>query len=163
MRLPPPARRYSPISVIARTLEMVSRPNSSSSATRSSRSRSNTSLPLMVAGALKIVLALLTTESRRRNGFLCTSGVKSSVRSVVYELQIDSEIVPSQQLDHFLQGVAILAADPNQIALDRCLRFFLRVLYQLHNVSRLFNCNPLLQGGPALRGSTGCRFDRSIG
>ena len=52
MRLPPPLRRYSPISVIAWTPETVSRPNSTSNATRSSRSRSNTSFPLIVAGAL---------------------------------------------------------------------------------------------------------------
>ena len=52
MRLPPPPRRYSPISVMASTPETVSRPNSRSMAERSSRSISKISFPLMVAGVL---------------------------------------------------------------------------------------------------------------
>ncbi len=52
MRLPPPSRRYSAISVMVLTLEAASRPNSCSIATRSSRSRSKTSLAVAIASVL---------------------------------------------------------------------------------------------------------------
>ena len=54
MRLPPPSRRYSAISVMVLTLEAASRPNSCSIATRSSRSRSKTSLAVAIASVLKL-------------------------------------------------------------------------------------------------------------
>ena len=53
MRLPPPSRRYSAISVMVLTPEAASRPNSCSIATRSSRSRSKTSLAVAIASVLK--------------------------------------------------------------------------------------------------------------
>ena len=58
MRLPPPARRYSPISVMEATFETVSCPNCSSMATMSSRSRSKISFPLMALVVLRKVLPL---------------------------------------------------------------------------------------------------------
>ena len=68
MRLPPPPRRYSPISVMASTPETVSRPNSRSMAARSSRSSSKNSFPLMVAGVLKADVPDPVVFSPRRHG-----------------------------------------------------------------------------------------------
>src|SRR5215467_10566032 len=121
-RLPPPARRCSPISVMARTLETVSRPNSRSIAARSSRSRSKTSFALDVVGALKEPL----------------------VASVVRELHIDPEIPPAQQRNDLLQDIAVLAAHANRVSLDRGLNLLLRVLDNFDNLLRLLRRNPLL-------------------
>src|SRR5580658_963487 len=99
MRLPPPARRYSPISVMAATFEIVSRPNCSSIATMSSRRRSKSSFPVLDVVAPNRLLAPL-------------------VGSVVRELQIDAEILALDQGDDLLQGVAIFAADAHDISLD---------------------------------------------
>jgi len=55
MRLPPPTRRYSAISVIVSTLDTASRPNSRSMAVRSSRSRSKTSRAVDIANVLKVL------------------------------------------------------------------------------------------------------------
>src|SRR5579859_7141410 len=145
MRLPPPLRKYSPISVMACTPATVSRPNSPSSATRSSRSRSNTSFPLMVAGALNSV---------------CSRWLKScSICSVVRKLQIDPEIVTFQQRNRLLQGVAILAADAHQVSLNGGLRFLLRIFDQLHDLPRFFDGDALLHGHLALGGATRCRLN----
>src|SRR6266536_2228336 len=65
MRLPPPSRKYSPISVMAVTPETVSRPNSRSMAARSSRRSSKTSRPL-VAVVLISNFHHGDTELRRR-------------------------------------------------------------------------------------------------
>ena len=59
MRLPPPSRRYSAISVMVLTPEAASRPNSCSIATRSSRSRSKTSLAVAIASVLKALRILI--------------------------------------------------------------------------------------------------------
>ena len=63
MRLPPPSRRYSAISVMVLTFEAASRPNSCSIATRSSRSRSKTSLAVAIANVLKFLRFLLSVRS----------------------------------------------------------------------------------------------------
>ncbi len=55
MRLPPPSLRYSAISVMVLTPEAASRPNSCSMATRSSRSKSKTSLAVAMASVLKVL------------------------------------------------------------------------------------------------------------
>src|SRR5271167_3848453 len=123
-RFPPPARRYSPISVIARTPETVSRPNSRSMAARSSCNRSKTSFALWVTDVLNVF---------------------PSVRSVIRKLHIDAEI---RLLDHgndLLQRVTIFAAHSNKVALNGGLRLELRVLDQLHDVAGLFDCDTLLQ------------------
>src|SRR5579863_2788470 len=111
IRLPPPARRYSPISVIASTPETVSRPNSRSIAERSARSSSKISFPLMAGDVLTRLVA-----------------------SVIGELHINAEIPLLQQGNDFLQCIAILAAYPYQVALDRRIYLFLAVLDGLHNV-----------------------------
>src|SRR4029077_19610574 len=115
MRLPPPARRCSPISVMARTLETVSRPNSRSMAARSSRSSSKTSLADVVAGELNLPLLVIP---------------------VISELHVDAEIPPAQERNHFLQRVAIFAAYAHCIALDRSLNFLFRILDCFHNFAR---------------------------
>src|SRR5208283_5938460 len=120
-RLPPPARRYSPISVIALTPETVSRPNSRSMAARSSCSRSKTSLALWVTDALKYFVP--------------------SVGSVIRELHVNAEIALPQQGDDFLQCIAVLAADAHQVALNGGLHFFLGILDELDDLSRLFDGN----------------------
>src|SRR5579864_6417154 len=119
MRLPPPARRYSPMSVMARTLETVSRPNSRSMAARSSRSSSKISLPDMVADVLKIFAKLST--------------------AVVRELHVNAKIGAAQHGDDLLQRVAVFAAHPHQVTLDGSLRLLLRVLDALHDLARLLN------------------------
>src|ERR1700691_892242 len=144
MRLPPPARRYSPISVIAATFEIVSRPNCSSIAAMSSRSRSKSSFPVLDVVAPNRLLAPL-------------------VGPVVRELQIDAEILPLDHGDDFLQGVAIFAADAHYVSLDRGLSFLLRVLDQLHNLSRFFNWNALLQRYFLLYGAPSGRLQRHVG
>src|SRR5579864_382457 len=53
------------------------------------------------------------------------------VRSVVRKLQINPEIMPLQQRYRILQSVTVFAADAYQVALNRRLCLFLRVLYQL--------------------------------
>src|SRR5689334_9331724 len=103
MRLPPPARRCSPISVMARTLETVSRPNSRSMAARSSRNSSKTSLAVVVPGELKI-------------SFLVT---------VIGELHVNAEVMALQERNDFLERVAVFAAYPHRVSLDRGLNFFL--------------------------------------
>src|ERR1700739_968360 len=105
---------------MALTLETVSCPNSPSGAARSSCSRSKISFPSIMAGAL-------TDQS-------------SLIRSVVGKLQVDPEVVCSQHGNHFLQCIAVFAADPHQISLDRGLCFFLGVLYQFLNLACFFDC-----------------------
>src|SRR5436309_13356858 len=113
MRLPPPPRRYSPISVMATASDTVSRPNSRSMAARSSRTRSKISRTWVVTGVVK-------TRSW-------------SLRPVIDELHVDAKIAPAQQCDDLLQYVAVFAAHAHQVALDRGLHFFLAVLDVLHD------------------------------
>ena len=70
IRLPPPSRRYSPISVMTSTPETASRSNSRSMASKSSRNRSNTSLAAVLALTEAVTLA----------------------RPVVRKLHVDAEI-----------------------------------------------------------------------
>src|ERR1035438_5698517 len=49
------------------------------------------------------------------------------------------------------------------IALDRGLRFFLRILDQLYDLSRLFNRDPLLNGDLLFHCASGGWFQRAIG
>src|SRR5580658_9718931 len=156
MRLPPPARRYSPISVMACTLETVSCSNSPSRAARSSRSRSKISFPLIMAGALNDGALLFASSA-------AVLSVLRLVRPVIGKLQVDSEIMLPQHSDDFLQRVAVLAADTHQISLDRSLCFLLRILNQLHDLPRLFDGDALLHGDAALGGSSRRRFHRAVG
>src|SRR5205823_13721913 len=113
MRLPPPSRRYSPISVMTATSETASRSNSRSMASRSSRNRSNTSFTAALALA----------------------GVVTLVGPVVGELHIDAEIPVLERRDHLLQSIAIFAGDADGVALDGSLHLELRVFDELRNVS----------------------------
>src|SRR5690348_15000387 len=96
MRLPPPSRRYSPISVMTSTLEMASRWNSCSIASRSSRNRSNTSL------AAKLALADVVTL----------------IGPVVRKLHIDAEVFALEGRDCLLQRVAIFATYAHGVTLN---------------------------------------------
>ncbi len=68
-----------------------------------------------------------------------------------------------QHGNYFLQRVAVFAADSHQISLDGSLRFFLRILNQLHDIPCFFDRNALLHRDFALGGSTGGGFDRAVG
>src|SRR5438105_13296165 len=107
MRLPPPTRRCSPISVMALTPDTVSRPNSRSIAARSSRSSSKISLPVMVAGADK---------------------EEVSVCPVIGELHVNAEIAAFDERDDLLQRVAVLSTHAHQVSLNGSLHFFLGIL-----------------------------------
>src|SRR6476469_9125716 len=139
--LPPPARRCSPMSVIARTFETVSRPNSRSIAARSSRSNSNISLTLPVAGELKDFPSLLV------------------LAAVVGELHVDPEVVAFQQGNHLLQRVAVLAADSHRISLNRCLRLLLGILDHADNFLSLLRRDSLLHCYLLPCPGTRCRFN----
>ena len=65
--------------------------------------------------------------------------------------------------DDFLQRIAILAAYPHYIALDRGLRFFLRILDQLHDLPRLFDRDPLLNADLLFHRASGGRLQRPVG
>src|ERR1700690_2600801 len=145
MRLPPPPRRYSPISVMAVTPETVSRPNSRSIAARSSRRSSKTSRPLVAVVVLtaetihrrdrrvrREKLGAFSNPRVRRFFFLlsCFSlrsrrlgGSMLLVAPVIRELHIDSEILLFQKRDYFLQTVAVFAADSHYVGLDGGLNF----------------------------------------
>src|SRR6266581_2655043 len=138
MRLPPPARRYSPISVMARTFETVSRPNSRSMAARSSRSRSKISFPVVAVSKV------------------------NSVSPVIRELHINAEIAGTHQRNNFLQNVAIFAAHPHQIALNGSLHLLLGIFNQLHDFARLLNGNPLLHRDALAHGAAGRRLQRRV-
>jgi hypothetical protein len=84
-------------------------------------------------------------DGRRRTQFPGFTGVLKLVGPVIRELQIDAKILLLDHGDNFLQRIAILAADPHYVALDRGLRFFLRILDQLYDLPRLFDRDPLLQ------------------
>src|SRR5581483_1156401 len=99
MRLPPPSRRYSPISVMTPTPETASRSNSRSIASRSSRRRSKTSFAATLAGVLTLV------------------------GPVVSELHVDAEILIAQYPYDLLQRIEILAAHAHGVALNRSLNF----------------------------------------
>src|SRR5215472_11357487 len=111
MRLPPPSLRYSAISVMVLTLEAASRPNSCSIATRSSRSKSKTSLAVAIANVLNFSLVFFRDLEKLR-----------LKRSVIRELQIQTEVLATQQGDDGLQLVSILARYSDSIALDAGLR-----------------------------------------
>src|SRR5579859_1251614 len=143
MRLPPPPRKYSPISVMARTLETVSRPNSRSMAERSSRNRSKISFREMVAGL--------------PNSFI------ASVGPVVGELHVNAKISAPEQGHDFLQGVAIFAADANGVTLDGSLHFFLRILDRLYDLARLLHRDALLHGDLLPHRCPRRRFNHAIG
>src|SRR5579872_2510076 len=121
MRFPPPSRRYSPISVVTSTLETASRSNSRSMATRSSRRRSKTSLAAALAEEVMLV------------------------GPVIGELHIDAKVPVLEHPDDLLQGIAILAADPDRVALNRGLHLQLGVLDHLDDVAGLLHRYPLLQ------------------
>src|SRR5271165_3284301 len=182
MRLPPPARRYSPISVMAVTFDTVSRPNSASSRTRSSRSRSKISLPLMADVVLKRRSDFPNTifnrrDRRARRGdlspvssclmfFSAASAISAVptllVRTVVRKLHVDSEILPLDQGDDLLQRIAVLAAHAHHVALNRRLHFLLRILDQLHDVAGLLDRNALLHGDLLLGRAARGRFDGAV-
>src|ERR1700693_3598508 len=109
MRLPPPFRRYSPISVITCTSETVSCPNSPSSAARSSCSSSKISFPLMRGGALNDRPPGFSLRPPRQFSASSALKVLFLVASVIRKLQVDPEIVSPQQSDDFLKRVAVLA------------------------------------------------------
>src|SRR5437868_3339379 len=129
IRLPPPARRYSPMSVMTRTLETVSRPNSRSMAARSSRNSSKISRAL-VAGcvAMKSCETPIFSLQPLRNRMLN--------RPVIRELHINAKVGILQQRDDLLQGVAIAPADPHQVPLDGCLHLLLGVFDFLDDFAR---------------------------
>src|SRR5450759_3715522 len=87
----------------------------------------------------------------------------SLVAPVIRELQIDAKVLLLDHRDHFLQRIAILAADPHYIALDGGLRFFLRILDQLHDLPRLFDWDPLLQGDLLFYRASGGWLQRTVG
>src|ERR1700733_10288986 len=96
---------------MAATEETASAPNSRSMAARSSWSRSKTSFAVDVATVL-------------------TCGLQPagrSARTVIRELHIDAEVAPLQQRDDFLQRIAVLAGDPDAVALDRGLNLLFGV------------------------------------
>src|SRR5262249_31337465 len=92
-------------------------------ASRSSRSRSNTSL----AAALALV------------------EVVTLVGPVVRKLHVDAEVFAFERRYYLLQRVAILAAHADGVALDCSLDFELCILDQLHNLASLLNWDTLLQ------------------
>src|SRR5690349_10821 len=147
MRLPPPSRRYSPISVIAVTLETVSRPNSRSMAERSSRNRSKISFCDMVAGMLNFLSPRLTWNP---------------LRPVIGELHINAKVGATQQGDDFLQRVAVFAAHPHGVSLNRGLHFLLRIFNRLDDLARLLHRNALLHGDLLPHGRPGGRFHDAI-
>src|SRR6185312_9986464 len=138
MRLPPPSRRYSPISVITVTPETASRSNSRSIASRSSRRRSSTSL----TAALVVVLTL--------------------VGPVVGELHVDAKILVAQKRNYLLQRVPIFAAHAHGVALNGSLNFQLRVLDELHDLARLLDRDALLKRNPLPDRRSGCGFNCSV-
>ena len=110
MRLPPPSRRYSAISVMVLTPEAASRPSSCSMATRSSRSRSKTSLAVAIANVLKVLRFPCLIYSRR--ALLRARGCAAAlIRPVVRKLQLQAKVLAAQQGDDRLQHVAVLAGD----------------------------------------------------
>src|SRR4051812_41729330 len=146
MRLPPPPRRYSPISVMAPTFETVSRPNSRSMAERSSRRRSNISFAF-IAGGLA------------RRSFIVGPAL---IRSVVRELHVDTEIAALHQRDDLLQRVAVFAGHPHGVALDRGLHLFLGILDCFHDLLRLFDWDTLLHRDLLPHGRAKRRVHRAV-
>src|SRR6516165_4081034 len=116
IRLPPPSRRYSAISVMVLTLDAASRPSSCSMATRSSRSRSNTSLAVAIASVLKSFRFPRFSGSGLLQGSCRESAMLIS--PVVGELQIDAQVLAAQQRNDGLQIVPVLAGYSHSIALD---------------------------------------------
>ena len=105
IRLPPPARRCSPISVMARTLEH------------------------RIAAKLALNRGQIVTQQLenffRRRCAPVNSKVSFIISSVVRKLHINAKVVAAQQCNNFLQRVAVFAAHPHHIPLDRGLHFFL--------------------------------------
>src|SRR5271165_7128556 len=116
MRLPPPSRRYSAISVIVLTLDAASRPSSCSIATRSSRSRSKTSLAVAIASVLKSFRFPRVPDSGVLKGS-CRRSVML-IRPVIRKLQVHTKVLAAQQGDDRLQVVAVLAGYSHSIALN---------------------------------------------
>src|SRR6185437_16315138 len=115
IRLPPPSRRYSAISVMVLTLDAASRPNSCSIATRSSRSRSKTSLAVDIASVLKSFRFPRVSGSGLQGS--CRGSVML-IRPVVRKQQVDSQIFPAKQRDDRLQVVAVFPGYSHTIALN---------------------------------------------
>ncbi len=67
------------------------------------------------------------------------------------------------QGDDFLQGVAVLAADPHYVALDGSLHFFFRVLDHFYDLSRLLDRDPLLHRDLLLGGTPRGGLDWAVG
>src|ERR1700728_3341739 len=101
--LPPPSRRYSAISVMVLTLDAASRPSSCSTATKSSRSSSKTSLAVAMVSVLK-VLRFYSIRCEKRD----LPEVRS-ICAVIRELKFEAEILGPQHRDNRLQLVAVLA------------------------------------------------------
>src|SRR5580658_2166152 len=140
MRLPPPSRRYSAISVIVLTLEAASRASSCSMPTRSSRSSSKTSLAVAMVSVLNSLRFSLRAPSfpffsaERVGTFFtgCPPGlplgtaslflplgwvqarVGSSIRPVIRKRQLHAQVLAAQQSNNRLQLVAIFARNPHR-------------------------------------------------
>src|SRR5947209_20241345 len=82
-------------------------------------------------------------------------------RPVVRELSVDTEVLRPKMLDHLLQGVAILAADSNKVALDGGLHLLLGLLDRLHDLARLFDRDPVLQRDLLANSRSRSRFNRA--
>src|ERR1700723_1403106 len=151
IRLPPPSRRYSAISVMVLTLEAASRPSSCSMATRSSRRRSKNSRPVSIASVLNALRfsypccagpsAMRRLPVRMRRPRQCCA----LIRAVVRKLQIHAQILAPQQSDNRLQLVAVLTGHSHSIALNAGLSLLFRVLHQANNLLGLFNRDAHLQ------------------
>src|SRR4051794_30789101 len=92
--------------------------------------------------AVKLDVFILTMRARTLHGGPILLPV--SVRAVIRELHIDSEILSFQLADYVLQGVPVFTAHSHDVALDSGLHLHLCILYELDDLFRLVLRNPLL-------------------
>src|SRR6185437_13423807 len=85
-----------------------------------------------------------------------------SIGAVVGELHVDAEVVLFEQMDDFLQRVAIFSGYAHQDALDRRLHLLLAFLDRFHDFTRLLDRDSLLKRDLLPHARTRSRLNHSV-
>src|SRR5215469_849892 len=85
------------------------------------------------------------------------------VGPVIGELHVNAKVFSPQQSNDFLKRVPVFATNPNQIALDGGLDFFLRILDGLDDLPGFFRGDALLHSNPLAYRGPGGWFHSAVG
>src|SRR5262247_3489613 len=123
-----------------------------------SNSSSTASISLWIERKISWAVACISRWAGAERMFAITV----LVRPVVSELHVNAEIVITQGRDNLLQRVAVAARDAHGVALNRRLRFELRVFDKLDDLFGLLLRNALLQRDSLTNRPPQSRLDTAV-